>query len=84
MIQLVAFDQTYENPYFLDLDNPGAISLNYEIGDIENLVGRNSPYSQTFNLPFTNTNNQFFRQYYNINVDTLALLSQPWIVTGKR
>ena len=77
MIQLVAFDQTYENPHFLDLDNPGAISLNYEIGDIENLVGRNSPYSQTFNLPFTNTNNKFFRQFYNINVDTLAVLSQP-------
>jgi len=77
MIQLVAFDQTYDNPHYLDLDNPGSISLNYEIGDIGNLVGRNSPYSQSFNLPFTNTNNKFFRQFYNINVDTLAVLSQP-------
>ena len=70
MIELFAYDQRYEKQQLLDIEEAGSISLNYEIGTAGDLVGRNSPYSQTFNLPFTSTNNKFFRQFYNINVET--------------
>ena len=77
MIELYAFDQQYENSHLLDISDAGSISLNYKVGKIGDLVGRNSPYSQSFQLPFTATNNKFFRQYYNINVDTSAALTSP-------
>ena len=80
MIELFAYDQRYNKQYLLDIENAGAVSLNYEVGKAGDLVGRNSPYSQSFNLPFSSSNNKFFRQFYNINVQTdvsLGLTSQP-------
>ena len=70
MIELFAYDQRYNKQYLLDIENAGAVSLNYEVGKAGDLVGRNSPYSQSFNLPFSSSNNKFFRQFYNINVQT--------------
>ena len=70
MIELFAYDQRHNKQYLLDIENAGAVSLNYEVGNIGDLVGRNSPYSQSFNLPFSSSNNKFFRQFYNINVQT--------------
>ena len=70
MIELFAYSQKYNTPHLLDIENAGAVSLNYEIGDVGDLVGRNSPYTQSFNLPFSSTNNKFFRQFYNINVQS--------------
>ena len=70
MIELFGYDQKHNKQYLLDIENAGTISLNYEVGAPGNLVGRNSPYSQTFNLPFSPPNNKFFRQFYNINVQT--------------
>ena len=70
MIELFGYNSRSQNPFLLDIQNQGEVSLNYEVGDIGDLVGRSSPYSQTFTLPFTNNNNKFFRQFYNINVET--------------
>ena len=70
MIELFAYDQRNNKQYLLDIENAGSVSLNYEVGKAGDLVGRNSPYSQSFNLPFSSSNNKFFRQFYNINVQT--------------
>jgi len=75
MIELFGYDQKRNTQHLLDIENAGAISLNYEVGTAGDLVGRNSPYSQTFNLPFSSANNKFFRQFYNINVQTDVSLS---------
>ena len=66
MIELFAYSQKNNTQYLLDIENAGAVSLNYEVGNAGDLVGRNSPYSQSFNLPFSSANNKFFRQFYNI------------------
>jgi len=70
MIELFAYDQRNNKQYLLDIENAGEISLNYEVGKVGDLVGRNSPYSQSFSLPFSSANNKFFRQFYDINVQT--------------
>ena len=79
MIELFGYSQIPQDPHILDIENQGAVSLNYEVGTIGDLVGRSSPYSQTFTLPFTNGNNKFFRQFYNINVDTETSLSTDYL-----
>ena len=80
MIELFAYSQKNNTQYLLDIENAGAVSLNYEVGNAGDLVGRNSPYSQSFNLPFSSANNKFFRQFYNINIQTdvnFGASSQP-------
>ena len=80
MIELFAYSQKNNTQYLLNIENAGAVSLNYEVGNAGDLVGRNSPYSQSFNLPFSSANNKFFRQFYNINVQTdvnFGASSQP-------
>ena len=76
MIQLVVYAQSKEKQTVLDLKSPGSISLNFEVGKVGDVVGRYSPFSQSFSLPFTNTNNKFFRQYYNINNQGYLVLEQ--------
>jgi hypothetical protein len=80
MIELFGYNQKSKNSHILDIENQGEISLNYEVGNIGDLVGRSSPYSQTFTLPFTNGNNKFFRQFYNINVDTELELTTNYVI----
>tara|TARA_R110001583_G_scaffold105589_1_gene253547 strand:+ start:3506 stop:6670 length:3165 start_codon:yes stop_codon:yes gene_type:complete len=80
MIELFGYNQKSQDPFLLDIQNQGEVSLNYEVGDIGDLVGRSSPYSQTFTLPFTNNNNKFFRQFYNINVETDLILTTDYAV----
>tara|TARA_R110000822_G_scaffold43004_2_gene116428 strand:+ start:149 stop:3304 length:3156 start_codon:yes stop_codon:yes gene_type:complete len=80
MIELIAYGQnpqthtdTVGESYILDLSNPGAISLTYQVGKGEDVMGRFSPFSQTFRLPFSNVNTEFFGHYYDINIDTQAV-----------
>ena len=80
MIELFGYNQRSQNPHILDIENQGEVSLKYEGGDIVDLVGRSSPYSQTFTLPFTNGNNKFFRQFYNINVETELSITTDYTV----
>ena len=80
MIELIAYAQTPQaaneavgTSFMLDVSNPGAISLTYQVGKGDDVMGRYSPFSQTFRLPFSNVNTEFFGHYYDINIDTQAV-----------
>lgn len=84
MIELIAYGQRLEtvtaavgDSHVLDLSNPGAISLTYEVGQGEDVLGRYSPFSQTFRLPFSNVNTVFFGHYYDVNIDPTAITTGP-------
>lgn len=80
MIELVAYEQKPQasndavgKQHVLDIANGGSVSLTYEVGKGDNVLGRYSPFSQTFRLPFTNTNTAFFGKYYNVNIQPLQV-----------
>ena len=82
MIQLLAYEQkpaasndAQGKQHVLDLANPGAISLTYEVGKGDQVLGRFSPFSQTFRLPFSNTNSAFFGNYFDVNIQPTAVNS---------
>tara|TARA_R110000823_G_scaffold128867_2_gene256623 strand:- start:1203 stop:4376 length:3174 start_codon:yes stop_codon:yes gene_type:complete len=82
MIELIAYGQrpTADNTevglqYTLDVSNAGALSLTYEVSKGDDVMGRFSPYSQTFRLPFTNINTEFFGHYYDLNISPLDITS---------
>lgn len=82
MIELIAYGQrpTADNTevglqYTLDVSNAGALSLTYEVSKGDDVMGRYSPYSQTFRLPFTNINTEFFGHYYDLNISPLDITS---------
>lgn len=84
MIELIAYGQRLEtataavgDSHVLDLSNPGAISLTYEVGQGDDVLGRFSPFSQTFRLPFSNVNTVFFGHYYDVNIDPTAITTGP-------
>lgn len=75
MIELIAYEQKSSlstdvvgDQWTLDLTQPGGVSLNYEVSKGEDIMGRYSPFSQTFRLPFTNHNSRFFSLYYDVNL----------------
>ena len=75
MIELIAYDQkptlatdVVGDQWTLDITQPGAISLKYEVSKGNDIMGRYSPFSQTFRLPFTNYNSRFFGLYYDVNL----------------
>jgi hypothetical protein len=76
-IRLVAFRKatssaTSDTTYNLDLQEAPNISLNFQFSDIKEPEKRKGSFSQTFKLPFTDNNNQFFQDWYNVNLDTLV------------
>ena len=50
--------------YNLDLQEAPNISLNYQFSDIKEPETRKGSFSQTFKLPFTDNNNQFFHRCF--------------------
>jgi len=58
--------------YNLDLQEAPNISLNYQFSDVKEPETRKGSFSQTFKLPFTDNNNQFFQDWYNVNLNTLV------------
>ena len=68
MIRLVALDQTNSVQTTLDLEGSPSISLNLAVAKPGETMQRHAPYSQTFRLPFTNTNNQFFAHFYEVTL----------------
>ena len=58
--------------YNLDLQEAPNVSINYKFSDVKNPETRKGSYSQTFKLPFTDNNNQFFQNWYNVNLETLV------------
>ena len=62
--------------YNLDLQEAPNVSLNFQFSDIKEPETRKGSYSQTFKLPFTDNNNQFFQDWYNVNLDTLVFTTK--------
>ena len=76
-VRLVAYRKatssaTSTTAYNLDLQEAPNISLNFQFSDVKEPETRKGSYSQTFKLPFTDNNNQFFQDWYNVNLDTLV------------
>ena len=80
-VRLVAFRRTFyssatvftsseDTTFELDLNEFPNISVNYQFSDIKNPETRKGSFSQTFKLPFTPNNNQFFENWYNYNNET--------------
>ena len=88
MIRLVALDQTTNTQTTLELEGSPSISLNLAVAKPGETMQRHAPYSQTFRLPFTNTNNQFFAHFYEVTLSdgdfdptqkTEVELSEDWV-----
>tara|TARA_R100001594_G_scaffold7383_2_gene20014 strand:+ start:3193 stop:6624 length:3432 start_codon:yes stop_codon:yes gene_type:complete len=76
-IRLVAYrkattSSTTDSTYELDLKESPNISLNFQFSDVKEPEKRKASFSQTFKLPFTNNNNKFFQDWYNVNASTLV------------
>jgi hypothetical protein len=69
--QAVAGDSS-ETQYELDLQQSPNIITNYNWIDISNPEQRRSNFSQTIKIPFSNNNNQFFENWFDVNLDTLV------------
>jgi hypothetical protein len=68
-------DRLYYYPvqgYELELQEAPNISINYQFSDIKEPETRKGSYTQTFKLPFTDANNEFFQNWYNVNLATLV------------
>ena len=56
----------------LDTYDNISVSFNYQIEDILNITKRTTNYSKTITLPGTTFNNQFFKQIFDVNIDTIT------------
>lgn len=63
-------------PYELDLQKEPNISVNYQFDDIKNPETKKASFTQTFKLPFTDRNNEFFQNWYEVNLQTLVYNSR--------
>ena len=76
-VRLVAYrpatsTATIDTTYELDLQEAPNISLNFQFADIKEPEKRKGGYSQTFKLPFTDNNNEFFQNWFNVNLTDLV------------
>ena len=63
---------TVESTYELELMNSPNIPLNFRFSDVKNPETRKASFSQTFKLPFSTKNNEFFENWFNVNLETLV------------
>jgi hypothetical protein len=68
VIRLVALDQDTQTQTTLDLEGSPSISLNLAVAKPGETMQRHAPYSQTFRLPFSPSNNQFFAHFYEVTL----------------
>ena len=68
MVQIVAYSQTGEIPTYLDLGDT-SIKATYSGKEIQDITSQKSNFTQNITLPFSETNNDFFSHYYEVNVD---------------
>lgn len=78
-VRLVAYrrentgSDTYDLDQFeLDLQKEPNVVVNYNWLDLKDPSQRKSSFSQTLKLPFSNANNIFFENYFDVNLDTLV------------
>ena len=82
-VRLVAYrrettsDDTFDVTQFeLDLQQAPNVVVNYNWLDLKNPDQRRASFSQTIKLPFSNRNNDFFENYFDVNLDTLIYNAQ--------
>ena len=77
----MAFNQfkILANGIALETYDDFAISLNYQITDITDITSRKTSYSKTIIIPGTPTNNEFFKQIFELNVDISSTSYNPKI-----
>ena len=61
-----------ENAYELDLQKDPNISVNFQLSDVTQPEKRKASFTQAFKLPFTERNNIFFQNWFDVNLDTLV------------
>ena len=65
MVQLVVKTQGTSALHYLDVSDV-SIKGNYSAKEIQDLKSQKSDFTQSFTLPFTKTNNDFFSHFYNV------------------
>ena len=76
-VRLIAYRKatdsaTVDSTFELDLKGNANVPLNFRFSDIKNPESRKASYSQTFKLPFTPANNNFFQTWFEVNMETLV------------
>lgn len=66
MVLLRVETQGTEDAHYLDLGDV-SMKADYSILEIQDITQRKSENTQAFTLPFTETNNDFFSHFYNVN-----------------
>ena len=62
--------------YELDLQQAPNVVVNYNFLDLKNPDQRKASFSQTIKLPFSNRNNDFFENFFDVNLETLVYNAQ--------
>ena len=68
MLQLIAKNQINQKQIYLDVDSEEDISLDFAVSEVKDFSSRQSSRSNSFTLPFTDTNNTFFNHFYDVNL----------------
>lgn len=66
MVQLVVTDQITGDLHYLDISDV-SIKGNYSAREIQEVTEQKSDFTQSFSLPLSQTNNDFFSHFYNVN-----------------
>ena len=61
-----------ETQFELDLAEAPNIVVNYNWLDIKEPTQRKGSFSQTLKIPFSDRNNQFFENWFNVNLSSLV------------
>jgi hypothetical protein len=61
--------QIYANNTLLDTYDDFELSLNYQITDITDITTRQTSFSKTIVIPGTSSNNEFFKNIFELNID---------------
>ncbi|QDP51698.1 MAG: hypothetical protein Unbinned92contig1003_11 [Prokaryotic dsDNA virus sp.] len=67
MIRLQVKEQNSSKLIDLDVYGTENINLTLQVDDVRSFATKNASYSKEFQLPATKTNNDFFKQYYNLD-----------------
>jgi hypothetical protein len=60
------------NGQTLDTYDNISVSMNYQVEDILDITKKTTNFSKTITLPGTSFNNQFFKQLFEVNIDTIT------------
>lgn len=66
MIRLIAFTQESNEFTELDIDQESGLQITKSASDIEDFTNRTGGFTFSFDLPFTEANNNFFEHYYEV------------------